>query len=149
MTPPEPEVQQTSATERPYQPSYFLPGKVEGRAALFLFDTGCNTNLLAKHVFDLLPARLRQFLEPCHSHGVMADGTRLPFYGIITLSGRLRDIKFEETFVVSQINEDAIFGMPFLTSHGCVMEFGQPTIRINGKELLCTDRYGRPLMSTV
>lgn len=142
-------IQAAQLIEKPYQPSYFLPGKVEGKAALFLLDTGCNTNLLSKHVFDRLAPRVRQGLEPCGSHGIMADGTRLPFYGIIQLEGRLRDIKFCETFVISQINEDAILGMPFLTSHGCTMEFGHPTVIVDGRELTCTDRHGRLLISHV
>ena len=142
-------IQAAQLVEKPYQPSYFLPGKTEGTPALFLLDTGCNTNLISKHVFDRLTNKIKQTLEPCSSHGVMADGTRLPFYGIIQLTGRLREIKFQETFVVSQINEDAILGMPFLTKHGCTMEFNRPTVTVDGKELLCTDRYGRLLISSV
>ena len=142
-------VQAAQLVEKPYQPSYFLPGKVEGKAALFLLDTGCNTNLISKHVFDRLAPRIQQGVEPCSSHGIMADGTRLPFYGLIQLEGKLRDVKFRETFVISQINEDAILGMPFLTSHGCIMEFGRPTITIDNRELSCTDRYGRLLVSHV
>ena len=48
----------------------------------------------------------------------MTDGTHLAFYGIIRLPVRLRDVKTEEVFVVSQIGEDAILGMPFLAAHG-------------------------------
>ena len=33
--------------DRPHQASYFIPGRVEGRPAQFLLDTGCTTNLLA------------------------------------------------------------------------------------------------------
>ena len=39
-------------------------------------------------------------------------GTQLPFYGVTRLPLRVRDVKTEETFVVSRINEDAILGMP-------------------------------------
>ena len=57
--PPPPEIKSRSSDfqaqqvyDRPYRASYFIPGKVEGRSAQFLLDTGCTTNLLAKHVFD-------------------------------------------------------------------------------------------------
>ena len=45
--------------DRPHQASYFIPGRVEGRPAQFLLDTGCTTNLLAKHLFDRLPESIR------------------------------------------------------------------------------------------
>ena len=49
--------------ERPHRPSYFLSGKLERQPVHFLIDTGCNTNLLLKRVFDHLPKRVRNQLE--------------------------------------------------------------------------------------
>ena len=115
----------------------------------FLIDTGCTTNLLAKHVFDKLSPRVKIGLEECHSNGAMADGTQLPFYGVLKLPTRLRGLQTEETFVISRISEDAILGMPFLTTHNCTMEFENATLSISGKELRCTDRYGRLLTNNV
>ena len=34
-------------------------------------------------------------------HGQMADCTRLPFYGVVQIPIRIRDVKLEEIFVVS------------------------------------------------
>ena len=79
----------------------------------------------------------------------MADDTKLPFYGLIRLVGRLRDVRFEAIFVVSQISEDAILGMPFLSSEGCTMSFEKPLVSLRGKELPCTDKYGRLLVCRV
>ena len=135
--------------ERPYTTSYFLPGKLEGRPVQFLIDTGCTTNLLSKHVFDRLPERVKSGLEESDSHGVMADGTQLPFYGVLRLPLRVREVKAEEVFVVSRISEDAILGMPFLVAHNCAMEFNQSTVQVDGKRLKCTDRHGRLLVSSV
>ena len=64
----------------------------------------------------------------------MADGTQLPFYGVLRLPLRVGDVKTEETFVVSRINEDAILGMPFLVAHNCTMEFDQPAVHIDGRQ---------------
>jgi len=36
-----------SRSIQPYRSSYFLPGKNSGKAATFLLDTGCTTNLLS------------------------------------------------------------------------------------------------------
>ena len=53
---------------------------------------------------------------------------------------RVRDVKLEKIFVVSQINEDVILGMPYLASHDCRMDFTQPIE-------LVTDRFGRLMTS--
>ena len=64
------------ALKRPYTPSYFFPGKLEGKPVLFLVDTGCTTNLLSKHVFVWLPEWVKYGL---------ADVIQLSFYGVLRL----------------------------------------------------------------
>ena len=97
--PADPKEKQETALEaqqvydRPHQASYFIPGRVEGRPVQFLLDTGCTTNLLGKHVFDRLPERIKSQKEEYSRHGLLADGTRLPFYGILKLDIRLRQVK--------------------------------------------------------
>ena len=80
---------------------------------------------------------------------MLADGTRLPFYGIIKLQIRLRQVKTEEVFIISQINEDAILGMPFLVERKCAMDFQRPVLMLNGQEVKCTDRQGRLLANRI
>jgi transposase InsO family protein len=132
--------------ERPYQACHFLPGKVEGKPAQFLLDTGSNTNLMSRKFFDQLPIRIKEQMVRCDSNGSMADGTRLPFYGIIHINGRLRDAPFQDTFITSQISEDVILGMPFLVKNRCEMKFEKPILNMGDRELICTDKMGRLLM---
>ena len=139
----------TQPLERPYGTSYFLSGKIEGRPLRLLLDTGCTTNLLGKHVYDRLPERIKQQLVECDTHGAMADGTQLTFYGVIQLSIRLKELVVEEKLVVSRISEDVILGMPFLAAHQCTIDFGRPTVVVDGRPIECTDRHGRKLTCTV
>jgi len=44
----------------------------------------------------------------------LADVSWIPFYGVVELTGKVRDQVINETFIVSQLKEDAILGMPFL-----------------------------------
>ena len=136
-------------TARPHHDSYFVGGKIGGRPLQCLIDTGCTTNILSKHSFDRLPTRLKERLEARQTHGAMADGTRLQFYGVIRLELRLKGMCLEEVFVVGKISEDVILGMPFLTDHQCTMVFGTSTVLIEGKEVRCTDRHGRQLVSEI
>ena len=115
----------------------------------FLVDTGCTTNLLFTHVLDRLPERVKSGLEENDSHGIMVNETQLQFHGVLRLPLQVRDVKAEEVFVVSHINEDAILGTPFLVAHNCAMEFNQLIVQVDGKKLKCTDRHGRLLVSSV
>jgi len=47
-----------SRSTQPYESSYFLPGKISGKAAAFLPDTGCTTNQLSRRLFGTLSARV-------------------------------------------------------------------------------------------
>lgn len=134
----------------PYNSCYFLPGRVHGLEVQFLLDTGCTTNLLARSVFNQLPATVKSTMMPhSNSYGTLADGSTMTFYGAIELPCRVRGISLTETFVVSDLGDDAILGMPFLTDRGCVMEFGRPALRIGSETLQCTDREGNQLMCRV
>jgi len=75
----------------------------------------------------------------------LADRSCIPFYGIITLPGRVHDQVIHQTFIVSQLKEDAILGMPFLEKHKCPMNFQKSAVVMAGKELFCVDKFGRPL----
>jgi len=102
---------------QPYGSSYFLLGKLASKAATFLLDTGCITNLLSRRLFDTLNARDWANLAPYEGeHGTLADGSCIPFYGMIELTGRVRDQVISETFIVSQLKEKAILGMPWGSS---------------------------------
>lgn len=61
----------------------------------------------------------------------------------------MRDTQAEEVFVVNQISEDTILGMPFLITQNSHLHFVQPILLVDGRELTCTDRHGRLLMSNV
>jgi len=105
---------------------------------------------LSRRLFDTLGARERASLEPYEgAHGTLADGSCITFYGIISLPGRVRDQAIHETFIVSQLKEDAILGMPFLEKHQCHIDFQKSVMVMAGKELVCVDKFGRPLVDGV
>ena len=114
VEPTTPEEQVTNleeeGTPRPHQDSYFLPGKIGGRNVQCLLDSGCTTNILSKHVFDRLPSTLKDRLEARRTHGALADGTQISFYGLVSLELKLRGDRITEVFVVGRISEDVILG---------------------------------------
>jgi len=135
---------------QPHGDSYFLPRKVAGRPVTFLLDSGCTTNLLSCRVFDALPPKERRELASYAGEpGTLADGSRIPFYGIIELTGRVRDQAIQETFVISQLEEDAILGLPFFKRHDCRIDFSKSAILMAGEELACVDKSDCPLVGGV
>lgn len=55
----------------------------------------------------------------------------------------------QKGFIVSQIDEDAILGMPFPISHSYHIEFERPVFSLGGKELIGTEKNGQPMISKV
>jgi len=134
----------------PHGDSYFLPGKVTGRDVTFLLDSGCTTNLLSRRVFNTLPLKERRGLAPYTGKpGTLADGSSIPFDGVLKLTGRVRDQAIQEIFVISPLEEDAILGMPFLKRHGCRIDFSKSAVLMAERELTCIDKSGRPLAGSV
>jgi len=135
---------------QPYGSSHFLPGKLAGKTTTFLLDTGCTKNLLSRRLFDTLSARDRANLELYEGeHSTLADELCIPFYRVMELTGRVCDQMISETFIVSQLKEDAILGMPFLQRHRCHIDFDKSAVVMAGSELACVDRFGRPFMGGV
>ena len=106
---------------------------------LYLVDTGCNTNLVSKRIFDRLFKHNRDQHIECDTYRQMVGRTRLSFYEVVQIPIRVGDGKLEEIFVVSQINEDDILGMSFLAEHDCKIDFACPVITIGKRELVCTN----------
>lgn len=124
MTTPHPVLEQTaSQNKHPFNSSYYLPEKVCGRAVLFLIDTGCMTNIPAKHVCDRMPGLAWQLVYLCKdAHGTLVEGSAMPFYGLMELLCRIRNMASMETSLVSPCKEEAILGMLFLLQHDRTMK---------------------------
>ena len=127
----------------------YVPGSVGVRKVTYLVDTGCSHNLLSKSVFDRMPAGTRHQLVPLETAAAMADGSGLPIYGRINLPGKLRNLKFEEEFLVSRIADDAILGMVFLKNQECTLSCDKGIIVVGTETVLCTDQRGNLLANKV
>jgi len=124
-----------------YGSSYFLPRKISGKAVTFLLDTGYTTNL-SRRLFATFSARERASLEPyAGAHGTLADRSCITFYDVIQLPGRIRDQVIHETFIVSQLKEDAILEMPFLEKHQRRMDFQKSAMVMAGKNRISDNKF--------
>jgi len=137
------EVQLQQVREQPHGSSFFLPGHIAGKPAHFLLDSGCTTNILSHQFFDTLGVAIKRRLAPYEEgHGTLTDGSSIPFCGIIELAERVRDWNMQETFIIGQLNEDAVLEMPFLQRHRCHIDFSKSVMLMGNKELTCVDKIG-------
>jgi len=71
---------------------------------------------------------------------------------LFTASFHCLDTSFDQaiykTFIVSQL-KDAILGMLFLEKHQCCMDFQKSVVVMAGRERVCVDKFGRPLVGRV
>jgi len=65
------------------------------------------------------------------------------------LPGRVRNQVIHKMFIVSQLKEGTILRMPFLEKHQCHMDFQKSAVVMAGRELVCVDKFGRPLVGGV
>jgi len=135
---------------QPHGSSFFLPGHIAVKPAHFLLDSGCTTNIRSRQFFDTLRVAIKKRLAPYEGgHGTLADGSCIPFCGIIELAGCVRNQPIQETFIVGQLKEDAILEMPFLQRHGCHIDFSKSVMVMGNKELICVDKLGRSLAGEI
>lgn len=52
---------------------------------------------------------------------MLADGSGLPVYGKIELTGRIRNFPFMKEFLVSRVSDEGILGTAFLASQKCTL----------------------------
>lgn len=124
---------------KPYLSSHFLSGKLGAKLLQSWSRQGVpQTSLGRRHAFERLPQAVKNWLSQFDSYGLMVDFTRLPLYGSFSITGRLRDVSFTNPFIIRQIKENVILGMPFLVQEECTTEFGRP---LHKKEMV---RIHRP-----
>lgn len=70
-----------------------------------------------------MPAAFRVTLRETSRSGQQADGTHLRFYGEVVAEERIGKLQMKDKFILGQICNDVILGMPFLVSQGCVIHF--------------------------
>jgi len=80
---------------------------------------------------------------------MLVDGSCIPFYGVVQLTGRVRNQAIQEMFIVNRLKEDAILRMPFLKRHKCHIDFSKSVVVMAGCELTCVDNFGHPFVGSV
>ena len=68
------------------------------------------------------------------THRQKASGSKLPFYGVVRIPIKLKNVKLKEIFVVNQISKDAILGIAFFFKHNWRIDFTKLVVTTSKRE---------------
>lgn len=84
---------------------------------------------MSNHVCDYFPVAFQATMSDTLRSDRQVVGAHLHFYGEVVAEGRIGKLHLKDKFIVRRIRDDMILGMPFIVNHGCVIHFGNPTIK--------------------
>ena len=127
----------------------FVYGQIAGQNFKFLVDTGASISVLGKQAFEKLPDSVKSMLKPHDNTVLAAGGTRLSHVGDITLELSLNGQVTVCNFLVADISDDGILGLPFLADTGTRLDFGRKEFIFNEQTVDCFDRENQCISQTV
>jgi predicted aspartyl protease len=107
----------------------YLPITVNGKQHSCLIDTGCEMSLIPR---KLIP---RARLQPTKQRIFAANGTEIPIHGVVRLRFRVEGFDTAATLLVSDLIEEMMLGIDWLTEHKCHWVFHEKLLYVDGKPL--------------
>lgn len=97
----------------------YLPITVFGRKTVALLDTGCDHSIIGSR---LLPKGTQ--MEGSQTTLLAANGTKIPLMGRFDLKFKVAGRSFSTQVVVTEVIDEIILGIDFLTAKQCQWDFG-------------------------
>ena len=107
---------------------------------MVLLDTGCDSCVCGRR---LIPDAV---LKATTQRLVAANGTPIELIGEATIFIGINGVIMPVKVAVTELIDEMILGIPFLTQHNCCWDFGKSKISIDGRQ---TRLYGKPLGNKV
>ena len=105
-----------------------------GRQAYGLLDMGCDTSVVNWRVIP------NERLKPPTQKLFTANRTEIALRGEVELTLKLTDYEATAAVVVSEVVNDLIMGIDWLSRHSCRWSFAQNVIEIDGKVVSLINR---------
>jgi predicted aspartyl protease len=138
-----PHLQMMSSFERN---SYYVMGNIAGVDCVMLLDTGCSHSVLPWKLYEELPKEAKLSWRPARNNGVLADGSPVMIRGCAEVRVKIGGTRMTHEFQLADIEEKTLLGMDFFRKHRCVLDIHKCRISIDGKEIVCCDVHGNPLV---
>ena len=127
----------------------YVLGKIGNQQVKFLLDTGASTCLLSKNIFDKLHPDFQTKFLPDSNILIAAGGAHLNQYGQfsteVCIDGKLTACNF----IVADITDDGILGIPFLDAHNSVLDFRNRKFTVDDQPVQCINKEGMVISQRV
>jgi len=102
----------------------------------FMIDTGASVSLIREDVWSGITAGQDKHLEAWNKNLVGVEGSPLSVQGVTTLDITLAGIVVRSDILVANtLSAEAIMGLDFLESNGCVINTGHSVMHLKGKAI--------------
>ena len=125
--------------------SYYIKARCAHLREPFLIDSGCNLSILSTRSFEQLPTHLQARRRPYRAVAIVADGRELDVRGSIELELEIGRVKTKQSFLIVDVEKEALLGMDFLQNNRCHIDFSAYLLRIGTEEVRVYDKNGCPL----
>ena len=121
----------------------YLHANVYGKRGHCLLDTGCETSVIGRRMIPDLD------LQPTTQRLYAANGTEIPLLGQVKISFRLQGLPVEAQVVVTEVLEDMILGIDWMTENRCQWDFGRSLIKTHNTVLRLHSRPRKGLVRRI
>lgn len=100
---------------KPYSSSYYVPESLARIGLTFLINRRCTTNLLAKFIWEELPAA--KWMATLDTAGLAHQADRsqlLVLQGVVKLPSQIQGVPIRGAFTIDKTKESPMLGMPML-----------------------------------
>ena len=123
----------------------YVCGVLGNQQVQLLIDSGASVSILSSRLFRSLEPGILKLGGEGGDRFATADGSFCEVEGNLMLNVVLGREHFELEFVVANITDQAILGMPALCKMGCVLDFEKNQLRCKGAKIQCFDQKRNPL----
>jgi len=121
------------------QANVYVEMRLSGRSVPCLVDSGCELTLVPK---DLIKGFKNMEVRPSTQHVWAANNTPISIEGEVQLLFFLEGRCLWTTAVVSEDVEEVVLGINWLEQYGCVLDFRNGNLRIDGQPAVTLRRRG-------
>ena len=116
-----------------------------------LLDGGAERNVLAERCWDKLPTDTRPPLQPVDVHLKTVMGDSIPVSGRVRLPLKLGKTVIPLEFIVGDIPEECILGMPFNNKARVVLDYDDRILYMKGtrEKIQCYSNRQKPVVASV
>ena len=108
----------------------------------FLIDSGSTITIISPRLYDKIPESSRPQIEYSNDRIVLADGSIINVTGKCLVEMVIGNIEVQHAVTIANIEAEGLIGSDFLSQHGCVINFKDGVLEIEGETVSYRESLG-------